>query len=407
MLEQLETVVGYEEVARLRRLGEHFQGQRIVHVNSTRLGGGVAEILGWMMPVLNELGIDAHWEVIQGDPDFYRVTKGFHNALQGFPVHLGKRDFRIHQEVNRANAASLNLEGDVVFVHDPQPMYLPQFTPPGRVRRWVWRCHIDASHPDRAVWNYLAAAIPAYDATIFSLAAFTRPLPRPMFVIPPSINPLSDKNRPLSATECIAVLQRLGIDPERPYLLQVSRFDRFKDPLGVIEAYRLVKPHHASLQLVLAGGPADDDPEGDEVLAEVRQYAEGDPDMKVLLLPSDSHLEINALQRMATVVLQKSLKEGFGLTVTEALWKGRPVIGGAVGGIVLQVHDYQTGFLVYTPEGAAYRIRYLLRYHEKRERMGRIGQAFVREHFLLTRNVRDYLALLLGLDNLQSNYLVA
>jgi trehalose synthase len=219
-----------------------------------------------------------------------------------------------------------------------------------------------------------------------------------MFLIPPSIDPLSDKNVPLSEIERISVLEELGIDPERPLIVQVSRFDRFKDPLGVIAAYRLIKPYHPEMQLALAGGPADDDPEGAEVLNEVLERAGDDPDIKVLMLPPDSHRAINALQRSAQIVLQKSLKEGFGLTVTEALWKGKPVIGGACGGIALQVHDYHTGFLVYSPAGAAYRMRYLLRYSDKRQRMGATGKQFVREHFLLTRHLRDYLTMLYCLD---------
>lgn len=407
MLERLETVVGHEEINRLRQLAARLKGQRMVMVNSTRTGGGVAEILCWMVPLMNELGIPTEWQVIQGSPEFYKVTKGFHNAIQGFPVHLRRQDFDLHRQVNEENAKKLNLEADLVFVHDPQPMYLPHFTPKGQVKRWIWRCHIDASRPDRSVWQYLASAIPEYDATIFSMAAFTRPLPRPMFLIPPSIDPLADKNRPISPAESQAVLDRLGIDPERPFLLQVSRFDRFKDPLGVIRAYKLVKKHYPRLQLVLAGGPADDDPEGAEVLAEVQEQAGNDPDLRILMLPPNSNLEINALQRTATIVLQKSIREGFGLTVTEALWKGKPVIGGATGGIRLQVYDYHTGFLVHSPEGAAYRIRYLLRYREKRERMGRSGQMLVRDHFLSTRHLRDYLSLVLCLDNLDRHYLVA
>jgi trehalose synthase len=228
-----------------------------------------------------------------------------------------------------------------------------------------------------------------------------------MFIIPPAIDPLSDKNCPLPEAERLETLTRLGIDPERPLLLQVSRFDRFKDPLGVIAAYRLLKPYYPELQLVLAGGPADDDPEGAGVLQEVQEQASDDEDLKVLLLPPDAHRTINALQRSAIVVLQKSIKEGFGLTVTEALWKSKPVIGGACGGITLQVHDYQTGFLVHSPAGAAYRIRYLLRYAEKRQRMGRTAHEFVREHFLLTRHLRDYLTTLLCLDQPQGSVLVA
>lgn len=407
LLEQYEEVVGRYEIERLRRLGSRLAGKRIVHVNSTRQGGGVAEILGWMIPLMVELGIDTHWEVLQGTPDFYRVTKAFHNGMQGLPVNLRPADYQLHMDINEANAKRLNLEADVVFVHDPQPIFLPRFSTPGKVGRWVWRCHIDASRPHRGVWKHLSQAIADYEATIFSMASFTRPINRPMFLIPPSIDPLAVKNSPMDDAERIAILEKLGLDPERPLLLQVSRFDRFKDPLGVIEAFQLVKPAHPELQLVLVGGPADDDPEGAEVLAEVMERAGNNPDIHVLLLPPDSHREINALQRSAIIVLQKSLKEGFGLTVTEALWKGKPVIGGASGGIALQVHDYQTGFLVHSPAGAAYRIRYLLRYNDKRMRMGDVGHEFVRENFLLTRHLRDYFSMLLWLDHPGSDVIAA
>jgi trehalose synthase len=397
-LDHYEEVVGHQEIARLRRLGERLAGRRVVHVNSTKSGGGVAEILAWMIPLMRELGIDARWEVISGPPEFYQVTKTLHNGLQGFAVSPRERDLALHYEVNRENAKRLNLEADVVFVHDPQPIYLPEFTPHQQVGRWVWRCHIDASRPNRLVWKHLEKAICLYHGAIFSMAAFTRPLDCQMFLIPPSIDPQSDKNCMMPETERLETLVRLGIDPERPLLLQVSRFDRFKDPLGVIEAYRLVKPCYQELQLALVGGPADDDPEGAEVLREVLNRAGDEKDIHVLMLPPDSHRAINALQRSAIVVLQKSLREGFGLTVTEALWKGRPVIGGACGGITLQVHDYHTGFLVHSPAGAAYRIRFLLRNAEKRQRMGLCGREFVREHFLLTRHLRDYLNVLLCLE---------
>jgi trehalose synthase len=405
LLERYEEVVGHQEVRRLKLLAERLAGKRIVHVNSTRSGGGVAEILGWMIPLMRQLGLDAHWEVIEGHPDFFRVTKAFHNGLQGFPVSLKQSDFDLHFEMNQQNARRLDLEADVVFVHDPQPIYLPTFAPPDRVRRWVWRCHIDASQPDRSIWKYLERALPAYQAAIFSMAAFTRRLPCPMFLVAPSIDPLSEKNCPIPESERVATLAQLGIDPERPLLVQVSRFDRFKDPLGVVAAYRLLKPYHPELQLALAGGAADDDPEGAAVLHEVMEQASDDRDIKVLMLRADAHRTINVLQRSAIIVLQKSLKEGFGLTVTEALWKGKPVVGGACGGIALQVHDYHTGFLVHSPAGAAYRIRYLLRYAEKRQRMGRIGHDFVRAHFLLTRHLRDYLTMLLCLDNPEGSVL--
>lgn len=398
LLDRHEKVVGHQEVQRLRQLAGRLFGKRIVHVNSTRVGGGVAEILGWMIPIMEELGIDARREVISGPPDFYRVTKTFHNGLQGQPVTVRSRDLDLHFEVSRENAQRLNLEADIVIIHDPQPIYLPRFTPVDRVGRWIWRCHVDASRPARAVWKHLEGAIPHYAATIFSTAAFARPLPCPMFIVPPSIDPLSDKNCPLPDAERLETLAKFGIDPDRPLLVQVSRFDRFKDPLGVIAAYRLVKPYCPELQLALAGGSADDDPEGAEVLQEVMEQAGEDPDLKVLMLPPDSHRTINALQRSATIVVQKSLKEGFGLTVTEALWKSKPVVGGACGGITLQVHDSQTGFLVHSPAGAAYRIRYLLRDSEKRLAMGLTGHEFVRKHFLLTRHLRDYLTMLLCLE---------
>jgi trehalose synthase len=351
---------------------------------------------------MEELGIVARWEVVTGSPDFYRVTKAFHNGMQGLPVSLRKDDFDLHYETNRENAKRLNLEADIVVIHDPQPIFLPAFTPPGQVGRWIWRCHIDASQPNRNVWKYLEGAISHYQAAIFSMPAFARPLACPMFLIQPSIDPLSDKNCAIPETERCETITRLGIDPTRPFLLQVSRFDRFKDPLGVIESHQLLHPYHPEMQLVLAGGPADDDPEGSEVLRDVMDRAGHDENIKVLLLPPDSHRTINALQRSATIVLQKSLREGFGLTVTEALWKGKPVIGGACGGITWQVYDYHTGFLVYSPAGAAYRIRYLLRYGDKCQRMGQIGHEFVREHFLLIRNLRDYLTMLLRLDHPES-----
>jgi trehalose synthase len=407
LLDRYEEVVGRREIDRLRHLAAGFAGRRIVHVNSTKTGGGVAEILGWMTPIMQELGIDARWEVINGPPQFFNVTKTFHNGLQGLPVTLKPRDLDLHLEVNRENAKRLNLAADIVMVHDPQPIYLPQFTAKGQVGRWIWRCHVDASRPARVVWKHLEGAIPHYAAAVFSMAAFTRPLPCPMFIVPPSIDPLSDKNCALPEAERLETLARLDIDPERPLLLQVSRFDHFKDPLGVIEAYRLLKPYYPELQLALAGGTANDDPEGDDVFRDVMESAGGDGDIKVLLLPPDAHRDINALQRSALVVLQKSLREGFGLTVTEGLWKAKPVIGGAVGGITLQVHDYQTGFLVHSPAGAAYRIRYLLRYADKRRQMGQTGHEFAREHFLLTRHLRDYLTMLATLEPQASKVRVA
>jgi trehalose synthase len=289
------------------------------------------------------------------------------------------------------------LEGaDAVFVHDPQPAPLLLYTPK-RKGKWVWRCHIDVSRPYRPTWKYLRRFVAGYDASIFSLAAFAQPLPHSEYLISPSIDPLSEKNIDLPAEEVRAVCLRYGIDPDRPLLVQVSRFDRFKDPVGVIQGYRFAKTFLPYLQLVLAGGTATDDPEGDAVLAEVQEAASEDPDAHVLLLPSDAHRTINALQRAAHIVIQKSLREGFRLTVAEAMWKGKPVIGGDTGGIRLQVINHHTGFLVSTPEGAALRVRYLLRHRDRLAEMGQKAREFVRENFLLTRQLREYLTLMVTL----------
>ncbi|MBO8140675.1 MAG: glycosyltransferase [Firmicutes bacterium] len=392
-------VAGEDVILQLRRLAEPLAGKRVVHVNSTRQGGGVAEILAKMIPLMRDLGLDARWEVITGTPDFFQCTKGFHNALQGDRVEIPDRLLAVYEDVNRQNADALRdvlKDADFVFVHDPQPAPLLHFTGT-RSGKWIWRCHIDASRPQRNVWRYLRRFVSGYDASVFSLPAFTQSLPHPQYVIPPSIDPLSDKNRELEPAEVAGVFDRFGIDPDRPMILQVSRYDRFKDPIGVIQAYRMAKRYIPGLQLVLAGGGADDDPEGEAVLAEVRTAANGDPDIHILVLPPDSHMTINALQRAADIVLQKSLKEGFGLTVSEAMWKRKPVIGGNVGGIRLQVINHQTGFLVNSPEGAALRIRYLLHKRDKLEKMGERAREYVRTNFLLTRHLREYLTMMLGL----------
>jgi trehalose synthase len=390
---------GAEVIEHLYQLARPLRGKRCIHVNSTAVGGGVAEILHRLVPLQRELEIDASWEVITGRPRFYGVTKSFHNALQGTPVPLGEADYAEHIEVNRINSERLRdkLEAaEFVFIHDPQPAALHQMCA-GRKGKWVWRCHIDLSHPYRPVWKHLRQLVRPYDASVFSLPLFAQPLQHPQYLIAPSIDPLSDKNAPLDEVEVGRVCQAFSIDPNRPVLLQVSRFDRFKDPLGVIAAYKIVRKY-APVQLVLAGGSAEDDPEGAAVLEEVRAAAGTDPDIRILALPPDAHREINALQRRADIVLQKSLKEGFGLTVTEALWKSKPVIGGDTGGITLQVIDNHTGFLVSSPEGAALRIRYLLQRPNLRSRMGEKAHRLARDHFLLTRHLREYLALMIALQ---------
>jgi len=397
-LEAYAAVAGQDVIDQLGQLASRYRGMKVVHVNSTRVGGGVAEILHKLVPLSRQLGVDAHWEVITGEPTFFQCTKAIHNALQGNPVMLPSQWLEAYEENNRRNAERLRPlleEADLVFIHDPQPAPLLGLCP-NRRGKWVWRCHIDASHPYRPVWHYLRRHVSGYDASVFSLASFAQALPHPEYLIPPSIDPLSEKNIDLPADEVDAVRQRFDLDSDRPLVTQVSRFDRFKDPVGVINAYRLAKRFVPGLQLVLAGSGADDDPEGEAVLAEVQAAAGDDEDIHVLLLPPDAHRVINAIQRASDLVIQKSTREGFGLTVTEAMWKGRPVIGGDTGGIRLQVIDFHTGFLVSTPEGAALRMRYLLNQPRLIHDMGAKARTFVLENFLLTRQLREYLTLGLG-----------
>ncbi len=399
MLDDYVDIVGADVIEQLRELAGIMEGMKVVHVNSTRYGGGVAEILHKLVPMMVELGIDASWEVIEGDSTFFKTTKGFHNALQGNEIEMPESWLRDYEETNRKNAESLReklSEADIVFIHDPQPAPLLDYCP-DRKGKWVWRCHIDVSKPYRPVWKYLSSFVDGYDASIFSLANFARRLPHIQYLIPPSIDPLSDKNIELEQVEIDSIYDEFGIDPERPLLVQISRFDSFKDPVGVIRAYRIAKKFLPAIQLVLAGGEAADDPEASIILEEVHDASKGDPDIHILLLPPDAHRKINALQRASDLVLQKSIREGFGLTVTEAMWKSKPVIGGNTGGIKLQVVDHHTGFLVDSPEGAALRVRYLLFRRQKLEEMGIKAHEFIRENFLLTRHLREYLTLMAAL----------
>jgi trehalose synthase len=399
LLEQYEKIVGKDVIDRLRQLAEPLKGMNVVHINSTREGGGVAEILYRLVPLKNELGICAKWEVVTGESEYYQCTKSMHNALQGDRLDIPERLLKQYEITNQQNYERLRSqleEADVVFIHDPQPAPLLNLCT-GRKGKWIWRCHIDASHPYRPVWKYLRPFVQGYDASIWSLPDFAQPMPHPLYIIPPSIDPLSDKNVEVEPEMMEMVCRNYDLDPERPILLQVSRFDRFKDPIGVIRAYRMTKAFGPPVQLVLAGGSATDDPEGEEVLAEVRSAAQDDPDIHILVLPPDAHRTINALQRVSDIVLQKSIKEGFGLTVTEAMWKGKPVIGGDAGGIRLQVINHHTGFLVNTPEGAALRIRYLLKHRDRLKGMGEKARAFVQDNFLLTRHLREYLTLMLAI----------
>jgi trehalose synthase len=398
-LDQYVQYVGAEVIDQLFQLAAGLTNLSIVHVNSTRQGGGVAEILERLVPLMRELGLDASWEVIEGEPLFYDCTKAMHNALQGNVVRIPQAQLDAYLSTNERNARALRSKleaADIVFIHDPQPAPLISFCKE-RKGKWFWRCHIDVSRPYRPVWTYLRQFVKLFDASIWSLATYAQPLPHVSYLIPPSIDPLSEKNILLHPAEIDAECAKYGIDRSRPVIAQISRFDNFKDPLGVIRAYQLAKPNVPLLQLVLAGGTALDDPEGDAVLRSVYDAAAEDPDIHILLLPPTAHRTINALQRAADVVIQKSLREGFGLTVTEALWKNKPVIGGDTGGIRLQVINHHTGFLVNSPEGAALRLRYLLADRERLHDLGAKGHEFVRDHFLLTRQLRDYLIAIVGI----------
>jgi trehalose synthase len=396
-LQDYQDVVGPEVIEELRVLADRVRGRRMQHINSTPVGGGVAEILTRMIPLLGELGVEASWDVIKGNQEFFNVTKAFHNALHGKPEEITRQMLEVFRETTEENLREVRLGADVIVVHDPQPAGLIE-----RKREigksWIWRCHIDVSAPQADVWNFLRPWIAQYDAAVFSMPDFAQHLPIPQFRIAPSIDPLSDKNRPLDKNSVMRILEKYRIDAGKPILTQISRFDRLKDPLGVIAAYRMVKKAH-KCQLVLAGGGASDDPEGEAVLKEVQEAAASDPDIHVLLLPPFSDLEINALVRGSSVVIQKSIREGFGLTVSEALWKKKPVVGGAVGGIKLQVIDGVTGFLVHSPEGAATRITQLLRDRRLCEHMGENGYQHVKQNFLMTRQVKDALLMILALEH--------
>jgi len=388
MIEGYAGIAPGGDLVLIRELGKKLKGKTFLHVNSTKEGGGVAEILQRMVPILQEIGINARWEVIEGDDRFFDMTKKVHNAIQGNPEKITSEMWDHHFNINKKNAEKINLDADMVLIHDPQPAALVEFRKRGH---WVWRCHVDVSNPYKAVCDSLMRYCQQYDAAVFSVARFARAMGISEFIIPPSIDPLSEKNRELTPEEIQETLDRLGIPSDRPIITQISRFDRFKDPIGVIKTYRMVKRYNDCI-LILAGSPATDDPEGQQVLDEVKEYAADDPDIHILLLPPFSDKDINALQRVSSVILQKSLKEGFGLTVSEAMWKGTPVIGGAVGGIPLQIVNGVTGFLVYSPEGAAFRIRQFLNSPDMAVRMGEKGKEYIRKNFLMTRQIRDYLS---------------
>ena len=391
-LDDYKGVVGEAEIDELKFLARELKGKKVKMVNSTAVGGGVAEMLNQLVPLLRELEVQTHWDVITGGNDFFEVTKAFHNALQGSDYNLTQhaRDiFLMHNEQNRNR---IEFSEDFIVIHDPQPAALIRAREESN-QRWIWRCHIDLSNPNPEVWGFLRPFVEKYDAAIFSSQSFARQLPIPQYLFYPCIDPLSEKNKDIEDSFVQHVCDEFGIDRSRPIVTQVSRFDRAKDPVGVVQAFKQARKY-VDCQLVMAGGGASDDPEGAAVLKEVKEAVGEDPDIILLDLPPWCALEINALQRASTIIVQKSIREGFGLTVTEALWKGKPTIAGAVGGIPNQIIHKLTGALVHSVDGCAYQIRYLLTHPDFARQLGQNGHEHVKENFLMSTNVRRWLLLL-------------
>jgi trehalose synthase len=389
-------IVGNETIEEVQKLASHLNGKIIQNINSTAVGGGVAEILNRMIPLLKELGVDARWDFIKGGEKFFEVTKKIHNSLHGVEENISESEFKHFMDVTDENLKEMNLYGDIIFIHDPQPIGLIKIKkkPGYKDKKFIWRCHIDLSSANTKTFNFLKKFIEKYDYSVFSSPLFAKKLRIPQILISPSIDPLSDKNKEIPKETINEVLERFKIDPEKKIITQISRFDRLKDPLGVIDVYRLAKKY-VDCQLVLAGGGATDDPEGIEVFNEVLAKAGDDKDIHVLNLPPTSNIEINALQRASTVILQKSIKEGFGLTVSESLWKSKPVVASAVGGIPLQITHKYSGLLSRTIEGTAIYVKQLLQNPEYAKQLGKNGHNHVKHNFLITRHLRDYILLFL------------
>jgi trehalose synthase len=375
------------------KLAERVRGRRLLHLTGGRFGGGAPETLRTVVPLLSELGIDTNWEITTGDPGFYTTATALRAALEGAERVLADAALDHYVEMNRVNAKKLALDADVAMVHDVEPgTLIEQRSTSGR---WIWRCHFNCSRPQRRAWAFWRPFAAQYDAAVFSLPKFGRRLGIPQFVIHPSIDPLSEKNRDLAPREVATLLAALGVAQDKPLLVQLGALTRAEDPLGVVNAYRIVKRYH-NVRLVLAG-TAGHDRESLEIVADLREAAHHDPDIIVLELPPDAHLQINALQRAATIVLQKSVYEGFGLGAAEAMWKGKPVVGGFAGGLTHQIVYDVTGYTVHSVEGAAFRLRHLLNNPELIARMGAAGREHVRRSFLITRHLTDYMALLIHL----------
>ena len=396
-LSDYKDVVGRDVVGELYTLASHVGNRSIKMVNSTAVGGGVAEMLHRVVPLLNELGIETKWEVIKGGADFFDITKAFHNALQGKKGQFGQEIFDTYLAYNEMNYRQMSFDEDLIVIHDPQPAALITWQN-NRKNKWVWRCHIDMSHPNPQVWEFLRSHVELYDGAIFSSPLFSPQLDIPQYLFYPAIDPLADKNRDLDSDYIAGVLEKYEIPRDKPVVTQISRYDPWKDPVGVIQAFKMARKN-VDCRLLMVGDKAADDPEAEEILVQVREAAGDDPDIKIIFLTHSIPTEINAFQRASDIVLQKSIREGFALTVSEALWKYRPVIGGAVGGIPAQIIHGYTGMLVHSVEGASLQIRSLLQQPEVAKRLGESGHQRVKDEFLITKLLKRYLLLLLALDH--------
>jgi trehalose synthase len=379
----------------IRRLAEPLSGKRVIHLSATAFGGGVAEINYTLIPLMQDAGLEVEWRIIRGAEEFYNVTKTIHNALQGNPQGLDAEQQALFREYQMQNAREFEDDYDFVVVHDPQPVGLVEFSPNSSAR-WIWRGHIDFSTPNQSVFEFLLPWLRRYDAAIFHMREYVpkaEGLP-PCYIWPPAIDPLAPKNMALSPEDAAYIVDQFGIDVERPLLTQVSRFDPWKDPLGVIDAYRVVKQRHSEVQLALVGSMAHDDPEGWDYYNQTVAYAAGDPDIYILSnLNNVGSVEVNAFQVHSAAVLQKSIREGFGLTVTESLWKTRPTVAGRVGGIVAQIQDGETGWLVDSSSECAQACIEILRDPAEARQRALRGKEYVRRHFLTPRLLRDWFVL--------------
>jgi trehalose synthase len=392
-------VVGPDIIEELTILASHVGDRSMKMVNSTAVGGGVAEMLRRIVPLLSELGVQVEWEVIKGDEPFFEITKAFHNALQGKEEVFSEKTFETYLRYNDMNEEAMRFDQDLIVIHDPQPAAMVR-RHENRKNRWVWRCHIDLSHPNKQLWQFMAPMIERYDAAIFTSALFSPRLKIPQYRFYPAIDPLDDKNKDLTDGYVEEVFAKYRIPRDKPIVTQISRYDPWKDPVGVVKAFKMARKY-VDCRLLLVGDKAADDPESDTILAQVKDEAEEHPDIHILLFSPSVAAEINAFQRGSDIVLQKSLREGFALTVSEALWKSRPVVGGAVGGIPVQIIDGHTGLLAHTVEGAGLAIRSLLNRPDFARELGENGRCRVKDEFLITKNLKRYLLLLLGLDKPQ------